>query len=108
MRKSLLMLLVVFSAVVVGLGLIIVLRGTLLQTPAALTTPLPAGQVARITVEDLNEQLRGARPPQVWDLRSAEAYAYQHIPGSQRVESGQVTALAQGIDRKQPIVTLCA
>lgn len=108
MRKSFLLLLIALSVLLMGVGVILLLQDEPLQPPAALTTPLPAGEVARINVQDLHAQLQSARPPLVWEFRSAESYAQQHVPGSQLVSSDGIEASARGLDRTQPIVTLCA
>jgi hypothetical protein len=71
--------------------------------------PTPAiADVRRIGVGDLHGKLQGSNPPVVWDLRSAETYAQQHIPGARLVQISEIPTLAQGVDRKQAIVTLCA
>ena len=71
--------------------------------------PTPSiAEVRRISVGDLHAKLQRPNPPVVWDIRSAESYAQQHIPGAQLVQISEIPALAQGLDRKQAIVTLCA
>jgi 3-mercaptopyruvate sulfurtransferase SseA len=71
------------------------------------STPSVA-DVRRISVSDLHANLQGPNPPLLWDLRSAESYAQQHIPGARLVQISEIPMLAQGMDRKQAIVTLCA
>jgi hypothetical protein len=71
--------------------------------------PTPAiADVRRISVGDLHAKLQGPNLPLVWDLRSAEAYAQQHIPGARLVQITEIPTLAQGLDLKQAIVTLCS
>ena len=71
--------------------------------------PTPSiADVRRISVGDLHGLLQRPNPPQVWDIRSAEAYAQGHIPGARLVQISEIPTLAQGMDRKQAIVTLCA
>jgi hypothetical protein len=71
--------------------------------------PTPSiADVRRISVSDLHAQLQGPNPPLLWDLRSIESYSQQHIPGARLVQISELPELAQGIDRKQAIVTLCA
>jgi hypothetical protein len=77
------------------------------QQAAAGPTPSIA-DVRRISVGDLHGKVQGLNPPLVWDLRAAEAYAQQHIPGARLVQISEIPTLAQGLDRKQAIVTLCA
>jgi hypothetical protein len=75
----------------------------------AASGPTPAiADVRRIGVGDLRTKLQGPNPPLVWDLRSAEAFAQQHIPGSRLVQITEIPTLAQGLDRKQAIITLCS
>jgi hypothetical protein len=75
----------------------------------ALSGPTPAiADVRRISVGDLHAKLQGPNPPLVWDLRSADAYAQQHIPGARLVQFSELPALAQDLDRKQAIITLCS
>jgi hypothetical protein len=76
------------------------------QAPAGPTPTL--AQVKRISVQDLNIKLRGTNPPLVWELRSVEAFAGGHIPGAQAVQLTDIPTLAQKLDRKKSIVTLCA
>ncbi len=108
MRKSFLLVLIALSVLLVGVGVILLLRGEPLQPPAALTTPLPAGEVARISVQELHARLQAAQPPLVWEFRSAESYAQQHVPGSRWMSFDAIEAGVVGLDRAQPIVTLCA
>lgn len=76
--------------------------------PQAQFGPTPSiAEVRRINPQEINARLRGANPPQVWEIRSAESYALQHIPGSQLVQMADIPALAQKLDRKQAIITLC-
>jgi hypothetical protein len=77
------------------------------QQTASGPTPSIA-DVRRISVGELHEKLQRSSPPLVWDLRSAEAYAQQHIPGARLVQISEIPTLAQGLDRKQAVVTLCA
>ena len=76
------------------------------QVPAGPTPTL--AQVKRISVQDLNTKLRGANPPLVWELRSVEAFAGGHLPGSQAIQLADVPTLAQKLDPKKSIVILCA
>lgn len=81
-------------------------QGGAAQAPAGPTPTI--AQVKRITVQDLNTRLRNANPPLVWELRSIEAFAGGHVPGAQAVQLADIPALAQKLDRKKTIVTLCA
>lgn len=76
------------------------------QAPSGPTPTI--GEVRRISVQELNTKLRSPNPPVVWELRSVEAFAGGHIPGSQPVQFADIPALAQKLDRKKAIVTLCA
>lgn len=108
MRKSFLLLLIVLSILLVGAGLILLLQDKPLQPPAALTTPSPSGEVARISVQDLHARLQGPNPPLVWEFRTAESFAQQHVPGSRLLSLDTLSVAAEGLDRTQAIVTLCA
>ena len=107
MRKSVLLLLIALSVVLVGMGVILIIQDTPPEPPVALTTPLPGGEVARISVQDLNRELQGVNPPLVWEFVSAEQYANGHIPGARLMTFEQMSATAQGLDKSQAIVTLC-
>jgi hypothetical protein len=106
-------ILVVGALALVSLALIAVGVSQLGQGPGG-AAQAPAGptptlaQVKRISVQDLHIKLRGANPPLVWELRSAEAFAGGHLPGSQAIQLADVPTLAQNLDRKKSIVILCA
>jgi len=75
---------------------------------AASGPPPSIADVRRISVGDLHGKLQRPNPPLVWDIRSAEAYEQQHIPGARLVQFSELPTLVQGLDRKQAVVTLCA
>jgi hypothetical protein len=77
------------------------------QQAAAGPTPSIA-DVRRISVGDLHAKLQRPNPPLVWDLRAADIYAQQHIPGARLVPLTDVPTLAKNLDRNQAIVTLCS
>ena len=81
-------------------------QGSAAQAPAGLTPTI--AQVKRISVQDLHTKLRGANPPLVWEVRSVEAFAGGHLPGAQAVQLADIPILAQKLDPKKSIVTLCA
>ncbi len=108
MRKPVVLLLVVLSVLLVGIGVILWLQDAPLQPPAALTTPLPSGESERVSVQELHARLQGPQPPLVWEFRSPESYAQQHVPGSRLMSLDEIAASAAPLDRSQPIVTLCA
>ena len=106
-------ILVIASLVAIAIGVLQLAPAT--GAPAtggsqqAAPSPTPSiAEVGRISVGDLYAQLQGPNPPLVWDLRSAESYAQQHIPGARLVQISEIPTSAQGLDRKQAIVTLCA
>jgi hypothetical protein len=92
------------AAVAVGTGATAVGGG---QQAASGPTPSIA-EARRISVGDLHAKLQGSNPPLLWDLRSAEAYTQGHIPGARLVQIAEIPTLAQGLDLKQAIVTLCS
>ncbi len=111
MRKQLSLLLLVVSLALIGLGIYQYVRQREAASSAVtirLGTVTPIVGVARISVEDLYRELQSSSPPLVWELRSAASYAEGHVPGSRFVQTDQIQALAQDLDRGQPIVTLCA
>ncbi len=67
----------------------------------------PQAEVPRISPVELQRRLGESNPPLVWEIRTADQYEKQHIPGSQLVKLGEITAMAQNLDRGQAIVTSC-
>lgn len=63
--------------------------------------------VTLVSIKTLREALEGADPPLVWEFRSAERYAGEHVPGSQLVQYLQIEQLSKELDPAAPIVTLC-
>jgi hypothetical protein len=119
-RRYLPFIFIALSVLIIAVGIVMLMRpdttpATSAQPPAAAPTALAASsapasesEVARVSVEELQQQLDSDNPPLVWDVRGAESYSQQHIPGSRQVDLGDVEATAAGLDRNQPIVTLCA
>ena len=108
-KQTLLILLVIASLTLIAVGAYQVLQGSNGQDQTATPGPTPSmAEVRRISVQDLHTKLQKPNPPQVWDMRSAEAFAGGHIANSQVVASNDIPALAKELDRKQPIVLLCA
>ena len=108
-NRTLLVFLVIASLALIAVGAYQLLSGPNGQGQATVSGPTPSiADVRRISVQDLHAKLQKPDPPQVWDLRSAEAFAGEHIANLQLVAYNDVAALAQGLDRKQPIVLLCA
>lgn len=106
MRRYIPYVLVALSVVVIAVGVVLM---TQQNTPAAVSpTPGSTSEAPRITVQELQQQLQGGNPPQVWDVRGTEAYSAGHLPGSKQVDLVNVEAAAAGIDRNQPIITLCS
>jgi 3-mercaptopyruvate sulfurtransferase SseA len=106
MRRPFLLALVVLSVLLVFAGAILLLQRPLEQAITATSTA--AGEVRRITAEELRVQLATSSPPQVWDLRSAETYAQGHIPGSRLINLDEIPGAAAKLDKRQAIVALCA
>ena len=119
----LVVILVIASVVAIAIGILQLAPaavGPVAEAPAAVAPASGGGQqavsgptpaiadVRRISVGELHGKLQRPNPPLVWDIRSAEAYAQGHIPGAQLVQFSELPTLAQGLDRKQAIVTLCA
>ena len=116
-------ILVIASVVAIAIGILQLAPaavGPVAEAPAAVAPTTGGGQqaapgptpaiadVRRINVGELHGKLQRPNPPLVWDIRSAEAYALQHIPGARLVQFSELPTLAQSLDRKQAIVTLCA
>ncbi len=68
-----------------------------------------AGEVPRITVEELAARLAGPEPPVVLDVRTRSSYERDdaRIPGDVRVLPDRVAEWAAGQDRSRPVVTYC-
>ena len=107
-NTALIGILVAASLAVIALGVLQLALGAGGAQQSAVGPTPSIAQVRRINVGDLHAKLQGANPPLVWDIRSAESYAQQHIPGARLVQMAEIPALAQTLDRKQAIVTLCA
>ena len=108
MRKPLLI-----GAIILGLLLIAAGVYWLAAPPSGaasslsgVTTPHADG-VARIRAAALNTLLQGDDPPLVWELRSAETYAAQHVPGSRLMTLDEIAGAAAALDKGEAIVTLC-
>lgn len=107
MRKSVLLVLIVASVTLVALGLILLIQDTPPEPPVAVTTPLPGGEAARISVQELSRELQGTNPPVVWEFVSATQYANGHIPGADLMTFDEMPGAAEKLDKQQAIVTLC-
>lgn len=110
MRRAALWVLIAASVLLVVAGIWLLSRS---GPPAAVNTPTPivatsSSEAPRISVQELNAQLQAEHPPLVWEFRSASSYAEAHVPGSRLLTLDEIEAAAQGLDRAQPIVTLCA
>ena len=68
-----------------------------------------ASEIPRITAEELAEQLAGAQPPMVLDVRARASYdeASGQIPGSVRVLPDHVSDWAEQHQPGRPIVAYC-
>jgi rhodanese-related sulfurtransferase len=111
MRRALLFVLLAASLALIGVGVVqlIQTRTTALIAPrVVVATQVPTDDVRRISVQELSNRLQGSNPPLVWEYRTADAYAQGHLPGSRWVQIEETATLAKNLDRKQPIVTLCA
>ncbi len=115
LRKLLLWALVAASVLLIVAGVLLISQSA---PPAAANPPAPpttqsfltlgGDGVARISVQDLHTQLAGANPPVVWEFRSASSYTAAHLPGSRLLTLEEIPAAAEGLDKAQAIVTLCA
>jgi len=110
MRRIALFVLLVASLALIGVGAIQLLqaREAASRAPSvAIATPVPTGDVRRISVQELDQALKRPNPPLVWEFRTAETYAQQHLPNSRLVQLTEIATLAKGLDRQQAIVALC-
>jgi hypothetical protein len=107
MRKSLFLVLLVLSVALVASGLLLLTQDAPPQLPTSVSTPLSGGEVARISVQELNEQLQSRNPPIVWEFVSAGQYASGHLPGARLMTFDELPEVAQGLQKSQPLVTLC-
>src|SRR3989454_468883 len=69
---------------------------------------LPIVGFPAISVQELNDRLRGREPPVVLDVRSDSEWTSGHIPGATHVEAGQVPLDALPFSSDQPVVAHCA
>jgi hypothetical protein len=76
--------------------------------PVSLGPTPTLAEVQRISVQDLSTAVHGANPPLIWDVRDAQSYAQQHIPGARFVQLADIPTLAQTLNRNQNIVTVCS
>lgn len=107
MRKSLLLVLIVASVLLVAAGVILMIQDAPPTLPQAVATPLPGGAGARINVQDLHAALQGPNPPLVWEFVSEEQFAAGHLPGARIMTFDGMAAAVEGLDKTQAIVTLC-
>lgn len=107
MRKSFLLVLIVLSVALVSVGVLLLLQDAPPEMPMAVTTTLPGGEVTRIGVQELSEQLQGNAPPVVWEFVSGEQFASGHLPGAKLLTFDALPAEAEKLAKTQPIVTLC-
>ncbi|MCX6030548.1 MAG: hypothetical protein NT169_14775 [Chloroflexi bacterium] len=111
MRRALPFVLLAASLVLIGVGVVQLVQ-TRTAAPAAprvtVATQAPTDDVRRISVQELSNRLQGPNPPLVWDFRTADSYVQGHLPNSRLVQLEEIATLAKTLDRKQPIVTLCA
>jgi len=115
LQKPLLWVLVAASVLLIVAGILLISQSA---PPAAANPPVPpttqsfltlgGDGVARISVQDLHTQLAAANPPVVWEFRAASSYEAAHLPGSRLMTLEEIPAVAQGLDKAQSIVTLCA
>jgi rhodanese-related sulfurtransferase len=70
---------------------------------------LPFGSVPEIPAAELAEAMRGARPPQIVDVRTPAEWRGSHIPGAVSVPIlGWPAALDRlGLDPGRPVVAIC-
>jgi rhodanese-related sulfurtransferase len=75
---------------------------------AFLAVPDRVVRASRVTVPQLDEALRRARPPVVLDVRNAGELAAGSIPGSVHVPLAQLPHRLDEIPRDRPVVVHCA
>jgi rhodanese-related sulfurtransferase len=61
---------------------------------------------SNITLHEFREQLAGAEPPRVLDVRSAAEFAIGHIPGAVNIPMEQVEARVEDVP-PAPLVLVC-
>lgn len=107
MRRPLLIL-VLLTVVLLGAGAVLLLQQR--AQPPAVDAEIPGDTagVARVSVQALREQLATSNPPLVWDIRSTSSFGGGHIPGSRALTLAEVPDAAANLDRRQPVVTVCA
>ena len=111
MRKIVLLVLLIGSLALIGVGVVQLAQARMAASrgpSVVIATAVPTGDVRRMSVQELDQALKGPNPPLVWELRTAETYAQQHLPGSQLVQLAEVATAAKGLDKQRAIVTVCA
>jgi len=119
LQKLLLWALVAASVLLIVAGVLLISQPDGPSAPAVAANPpaqpttqsfltLGGDGVARISTQDLHAQLAAANPPVVWEFRSAASYEAAHLPGSRLLTLEEIPAVAEGLDKAQFIVTLCA
>lgn len=68
----------------------------------------PVGRIARVTLDELEEQLTEDPGLQLLDVRDPPEHAAGHVPGSTLVPWHDLTTWPDGLDRDRPVAVICA
>jgi hydroxyacylglutathione hydrolase len=71
------------------------------------TEERPVRRIELIDPDELARRLEGEDAPQVLDVRSADEYASEHIPGSLHIPYAELAARLEELPRDRPIATIC-
>ncbi len=69
--------------------------------------PLPTHMDGEISPEEVRELLDSEDPPRVVDIRSPDAFARGHIPGSENVPFHELTDRVDAFSDADRVVTVC-
>ena len=69
--------------------------------------PLPSHMDGEISPEQVRELLDSEDPPRVVDIRSPDAFARGHIPGSENVPFHELTDRVDAFEDAERVVTVC-
>ncbi len=111
MRRSFLLILIVLTLLLLAAGVVLAVQRQAFSHVTASTGTEESAETAavrRVTVQQLRGQLAMPNPPLVWDFRPVSTFAEGHIPGSHVLTLDTIPDAAANLDRRLPIVTVCA
>ena len=58
-----------------------------------------------ISLQELHDELAGANPPVVVDVRRPDRFAAGHVPGALNIQVRDLHSLVERVPRDRPVVT---